>query len=68
MRAGTAAAIVRRYNAEIVRALRLPDVKASLEGLGYDLPSGTPEEFARYIAAEKSRWGAIIRAANVRLD
>jgi tripartite-type tricarboxylate transporter receptor subunit TctC len=51
---------------EIVNALKLPDVKARLEGLGLDVISNTLEEFAAEIKEEIEKWGKVIRAANIK--
>ena len=34
---------------------------------GTALPLGSPDEFAAHIAAERQRWGEVIRQANIRL-
>jgi hypothetical protein len=32
------------------------------------LPLGAPEEFAAHIAAERQKWGEVIRAGNIRME
>jgi tripartite-type tricarboxylate transporter receptor subunit TctC len=66
--AGTPADIVARLNAELVKALALPEVKKRLLENGLDAGGNTPEEFAAYIRAETAKWAAVVREANVRLD
>jgi tripartite-type tricarboxylate transporter receptor subunit TctC len=53
---------------EIVNVLKLPDVKARLEGLGLDVIANTQEEFAAQIKEESDKWGKVIRAANIKLE
>ena len=49
-------------------ALKDPQVRKSLEGLGVDIVGGTPEEFAAYIKAEIPKWTAIVKASGATLD
>src|SRR5262245_2929784 len=50
--AGTPREIVARLNAETVRILALPDVKAGYANLGMTAVSSTPEQFAAYVQGE----------------
>lgn len=61
--AGTPKAIVDRLNAEVNRILRLPDVRARLLAAGCEPGSGSADDFARFIAAESTKWGAVIKAS-----
>ena len=49
-------------------ALKLPDVQKRYEALGGRPWGTTPEQAAAFIAEERARWRAVIRAANVTLD
>jgi tripartite-type tricarboxylate transporter receptor subunit TctC len=53
---------------EIVKALKLPDVKARLEDLGLDVVANSQEEFAAQIKEEIVKWREIIRAANIKAE
>lgn len=66
--AKTSRAIVDRYNAEINRILKLPDI-VSLHNAGGIVPLGsTPEAFAAFIAAETDKWAKVIKEAGIRID
>jgi len=60
--------IVARLNAEVVRALRDPEVNAKLTGLGLEVIGDTPEQFAAFLESEGRRWLPLIRSLNIRLD
>ena len=64
--AGTPAALVVRLNAEINKALALPDVARQLGTEGAVPAPATPEDFARLIAREIPRWAEVVRAGNVQ--
>lgn len=65
---GTPRAIVDRLNRELVMILRAPNVLDRLVSDGPIPVGNTPEEFAAHIKAEQTKWGKVIRAANVRID
>jgi tripartite-type tricarboxylate transporter receptor subunit TctC len=59
---GTPAAIVRKLNTEIVRILRLPDVKDKLSNqLGMEIAASTPEELAALMRSEIPRWAELVK-------
>ncbi len=62
----TAKPVVMRLNAEIVKALALPDVRQRLEGVGFEIVGGTPEAFGAYIQSEIAKWAKVVKAAGVR--
>jgi tripartite-type tricarboxylate transporter receptor subunit TctC len=66
--AGTPPEIVKKLNADIVRALHDPAVKKALEAATVEIVANTPEEFARYIAAEHTKWAQVIKASGARAD
>ena len=65
---GTPAPIQERLYAEYTRVAQLPDMQAFLAAQGLIYLPNAPGAFAARIAAETARWGAIIRANNIRLD
>ena len=66
--AGTPKDIVDKLNKEIVRIIMLPDVKDSFLKQGLQPVGNTPDEFAKYIEAERTKAGRIVKAANVTLN
>jgi tripartite-type tricarboxylate transporter receptor subunit TctC len=66
--AGTSAGIVSKLNAEINAGLKSAEMRASLERLGAEATAGPPQEFAAFIAAESSKWSAVVKAANIKMD
>ena len=65
---GTPRPIIDRYNKEIVRILNLPDVKAKLQGMEFEVVAGSPEQFEQWIHAEIPRWGKVIKDTGVKAD
>lgn len=66
---GTPREIVQRLNAEIVKALRSPDVKDKLEGqLAMEIVGSTPEELAAHMAREIPRWAELVKKSGASAD
>jgi tripartite-type tricarboxylate transporter receptor subunit TctC len=68
VRAGTPEPVVRRLNAELVKALNAPDVRAALVAQGADPVGNSPEAFAAFIRAESVRWGKLVREVGIKVD
>ena len=64
--AHTPAPIVERLNHELMEVLRSDEVKAKLADGGALPGAGSAADFARFVAKEESRYGAIVKAANIR--
>jgi len=66
--AATPEPVIRRINAEVVKALRAPEVEKRLTELGA-LPAPTsPEQFAQILKRDGDRWGKLIRERNIRAN
>jgi tripartite-type tricarboxylate transporter receptor subunit TctC len=65
---GTSKAIVAKLNAEINRALELPDLRQRFTAMSVEIVGGPPQIFARYIGSELKRWGEVVRAANIKIE
>lgn len=66
--AGTPAAIVTQVNRALHQALAEPATRERMAGLGAQVLTSTPEEFATFIRSELLKWGEAVRQNNVRLD
>ena len=65
---GTPDAIVQRLNAELVKAIRTPDVRARLTGQGAEVVTMTPAEQDAFFAGERKRWAQVVSAANIKAE
>ncbi|RYG14658.1 MAG: tripartite tricarboxylate transporter substrate binding protein [Burkholderiales bacterium] len=66
--AGTPVAVVTRLNAEINKALQLPEIRQRLLAADNVPTGGSAAAFARQIAVESEVNARIIKAANIRLE
>jgi tripartite-type tricarboxylate transporter receptor subunit TctC len=66
--AGTPPKIVQALNAELVRIIRTPDVRARLVAQGAEVVTMAPPEFSQFFNTERARWAKVVAEAGVRLD
>ena len=60
--------ILERLNGELVRITRQSPVREKLTAQGSDVIGSSPEQFAEFIRMEITRWGKVIKDANIRID
>ena len=63
--AGVPKPIVEQVHKEIVRTLRVADVRAKLESFGGEGQASTPDELRDRVAREKARWDKVIAEAKI---
>ncbi|CAG9166700.1 tripartite tricarboxylate transporter substrate binding protein [Cupriavidus respiraculi] len=68
VRTGTPQPVVERLSKEMVEILKTPAFRASHEAMGTEVLSSTPAEFAERLKADYASMGALIKAANVKID
>jgi tripartite-type tricarboxylate transporter receptor subunit TctC len=63
---GTPAEIVARLNSDLVKVLRLPDLKQQMATLGAEPGGDSTAAFGAFVKAESARWGGIIKERGIR--
>ncbi|MCQ4159277.1 tripartite tricarboxylate transporter substrate binding protein [Roseomonas sp. GC11] len=66
--AGMPRAVIGQLHEASQRILQEPALRAQLEAEGAQFSPHTPEAFGSFIAAERQRWGALIRQARLQPD
>jgi tripartite-type tricarboxylate transporter receptor subunit TctC len=64
--AKTPPAIISKINAELRRALALPEVRDKLAEQGIYAESSTAADFTQLIASDQKRWAEVIKAARIQ--
>lgn len=60
--------VLAALNAELVKALRSPEMLAQFEPLGVTVTGTSPEEFAETVRRDYDAWGQVIKPLGLRLD
>jgi tripartite-type tricarboxylate transporter receptor subunit TctC len=66
--AGTPRAIVDKIQADVAKALALPEVRERFLAQGADPGGNTPEQFAAFIRAETDKWTRVVKFSNAKVD
>ncbi|MEO6746042.1 MAG: tripartite tricarboxylate transporter substrate binding protein [Caldimonas sp.] len=66
--AGTPADIIGRVNADIAKALALPEVKTALAAQGMEVATGTPDAMAALMRKDAARWAAVVKQAGIKAE
>ena len=64
--AGTPDAVIASVNRELVKALRAQEVKDKWRAMDFETLPSTPEELARFVAADFKRWGDAVRLSGFK--
>ena len=66
--AGTPQAIVDKWSQEVHRITQMPDVQKKIADMGFIPIGNSSEEFARVIDSDIKRWGAVVKANDIKLE
>ena len=64
--AGTPTAVIEQLQHDVIAALQSPDVRARIEGAGFEIAPSTPAELRAQIAADASEYGVLVREGRVQ--
>jgi tripartite-type tricarboxylate transporter receptor subunit TctC len=66
--AGTPRAIVDKIQADVAKALSVPEVRERFLAQGADPSGDTPEQFAAFIRAKTDKWTRVVKFSNAKVD
>jgi len=66
--ARTPPGVIQRLNAEIAKVLAAPDQRERFTALGYEIVTGTPEQFGAWVRDESAKWGKLIRERGITTE
>ena len=67
MPAGTPPEIVAKLNNEIIKILKLPEVRERFQAMGIEIVGNSPEQFASFMRAETAKWGKIVKESGAKV-
>ncbi len=65
---GTPPEVTQRLQAELAKILKMPDIQTKLKGLGGEPGNISPDQFAQMNRQEFTRFGDLIKKANIKLE
>jgi tripartite-type tricarboxylate transporter receptor subunit TctC len=60
--------LIAKLNAEALKAMKSPEYQQVLKDTGSDYVGDTPENFAKFIAAERMKWAKVAKDSGATLD
>lgn len=66
--AGTPADVIATLSSALAKVMARPDVKQQLEKAGMEATSSSPAQFGQLMNGERTKWGNLIRKANIKAD
>jgi tripartite-type tricarboxylate transporter receptor subunit TctC len=66
--AATPKEIISKLNAAAVKGANTKEFRERMEGLGYEVIAGSPEQMAEMLRTEIARWAPVIKASGARVD
>lgn len=60
--------VINRMNAELVKVMSMPDVKARMSTNGWEVATSTPDAFGSFVKKEIEKWGVVVKATGARVD
>lgn len=57
--------VIERISTEVTAILQKPEVKKSLEALGFEPKPSSPAELAKYIVSERDQWAEVAKVSNL---
>ncbi|AMN38654.1 Bug family tripartite tricarboxylate transporter substrate binding protein [Rhodoplanes sp. Z2-YC6860] len=66
--AGLPQPIVQRLNTELAKILKTPEIAENFAKQGALPMGGSPQDYAAFMRSESDRWGAVVRANNIKIE
>ncbi len=66
--AGTPKEVVAKLNAELKKALELPEIRERFAAQGFAAAWSPPDQYAGFIAAEVDKWAKVVKVSGATID
>jgi tripartite-type tricarboxylate transporter receptor subunit TctC len=65
---GTPPGVIDRLNAEVVKIVKMPDIRERFLSLGAEPVGSTPGEFGAFFRSEVAKWGKVVKQSGAQVD
>jgi tripartite-type tricarboxylate transporter receptor subunit TctC len=59
--------IISKLNGELTRIVNSANVREYLLTAGFEVQTGTPQQFGEFISQEITKWGTVVRSAGLKM-
>jgi len=66
--AGTPQPLIAKLNSAVSAWLATPEAKEKMTSIGANSAGGSPEDFAKHIAAETAKWSKVVKESGAKVD
>ena len=66
--AATSPAVIKRLHTAYTQVLKQPEMKAKLEGMGFDIVDATPDQATDFMRSELVRWSRVAAHAGIKAE
>jgi tripartite-type tricarboxylate transporter receptor subunit TctC len=66
--AGTPREVISKINADLVKALKMPDVRERLLGMATEPVGSSPEQLDAFMKAETAKWAKVVKDAKITAE
>lgn len=66
--AGVPKAIITKLNAEMVKIVKLQEIREKMAAQGAEPQTNTPDEFSAWFKSEIAQWGKVIADGQIQVD
>ena len=60
--------VVAKLNAEVRKAMGTPEMKEKLASQGFNVLTGTPEQFSTLLKSEMDRWSKVVKVSGAKAE
>ena len=60
--------LLRRISADVVRAVKSPELNERMMNLGMEPVGSTPEEYDALIRVEIDKWAGVVKKAGIKIE
>ena len=66
--AGASKDVVAKVNGDIVKSLKLSDIRERMTSLGAEVVGSTPEQFAAFQRADTAKWAKVVKQSGAKIE
>ena len=66
--AGTPKLIIDKLHAEMVKAMKTPELREKFSNVGAETIANTPAEYGAFVQAELKKWSKVVRSTGIKID